>query len=297
MTLQQLIYFRAAARHSYITRAARELYVSQPSLSVSLKNLEEELGMPLFERNGQGIRLTQAGRRFLAHAERILGDVEQARLEMEQLRRSAGDSFTIGYISPLGNDAIADVVEGLATSPELAGLSLHSLEVTTAQAEAALMADEIDAALCSHIPGNPELTQLPVMEQPLVLIVAREHPLARRPAGQAVTARELAAWPLVTYRAESSMMDSIRRYFHAHPPMPAICHRAGNEEAIASLVERGMGAAIVAQTGSVTPERLAVLPLEGLDERRTIYLSWRTHRTRAPLIGKALNRLRDSLQK
>ncbi|MDO4356285.1 MAG: LysR family transcriptional regulator [Clostridia bacterium] len=291
MTLQQMVYFQVTARHSHITHAARELYISQPSLSVALKNLEAELGVALFERFGQGIRLTRAGQRFLTHVERILSDVDRARLEMEQLRRAEGDSFTIGYISPLANEIIAECIGRLAGQPELEGMTLCSVEMTTSQAEAALMSDAVDAALCSRISDNSELSQIPVLEQPLVLIAARNHPLATRSEGRPVTSEDVAAWPFVTYQESSTMIEPIRRYFQAHPPMPVVCHRASTEEGIAALVERGMGLAIVAQTSGITRQRLALLPLEGLEERRTIYLTWRTHRRRMPAAEAALKRL------
>lgn len=147
MTLQQLAYFQVTARHSHITHAARELYISQPSLSVALRNLEMELGVALFERKGQGMFLTAAGQRFLTHVDRILSEVERARTEMERLSRLAGNSFTIGYISPLANEIIAECIDRLMREPKLSGASLRSVELTTAQAEAALMADEVDVAL------------------------------------------------------------------------------------------------------------------------------------------------------
>lgn len=292
MTLQQLAYFQVTARHSHITHAARELYISQPSLSVALRNLEMELGVALFERKGQGMFLTSAGQRFLTHVDRILSEVERARTEMERLSRLAGNSFTIGYISPLANEIIADCIDRLMREPKLSGASLRSVELTTAQAEAALMADEVDVALCSKIDNNPELTQHPLMEQPLVLIAARNHPLAARPAGTPVTAADVAQYPFVTYQEQSPMTAQIRRYFQAHPPMPQISHRAGNEEAITTLVAQGMGLAIVAQTGDADRKPVKVLPLEGLNEGRVIYLTWRVHRKCTPVAAAALEVLR-----
>lgn len=292
MTLQQLTYFQVTARHSHITHAARELYISQPSLSVALRNLELELGVALFERKGQGMFLTSAGQRFLTHVDRILSEVEQARAEMERLSRLAGNNFTIGYISPLANEIIADCIGRLMREPELSGANLRTVELTTAQAEAALMSDEVDVALCSQIANNPELVQLPLMEQPLVLIAAQNHPLATRASGTPVVAAELSSYPFVTYQEQSPMTSQIRRYFQAHPPMPQISHRAGNEEAITTLVAQGMGLAIVAQTRDVAGQGVTVVPLEGLNEGRVIYLTWRTHRKYTPMASAALGVLR-----
>ena len=76
MTLNQILYFRKVARLENYHQAAEELYISQPSLSRSMAALESELGITLFEKKGRGVVLTNAGRLFLEHADRIAGDCD-----------------------------------------------------------------------------------------------------------------------------------------------------------------------------------------------------------------------------
>ena len=90
MTLNQLTYFQTVARCQHFRLAASELNISQPSLSRSIANLEEELGLLLFERQGRTISLTKYGRIFLEHADRILSEVSLAEKQMKRLSGSAG---------------------------------------------------------------------------------------------------------------------------------------------------------------------------------------------------------------
>lgn len=100
MTLNQILYFRKVARLENYHQAAEELYISQPSLSRSMAALESELGITLFEKKGRGVVLTNAGRLFLEHADRIAGDCDIAAGKMKELA-SGGGKINIGYIFPL----------------------------------------------------------------------------------------------------------------------------------------------------------------------------------------------------
>ena len=100
MTLNQLIYFQAVARRQHFRIAASELNISQPSLSRSIANLEEELGIILFERHGRTVSLTKYGRIFLEHTERILSEVTLAEKQMKRLSSSAARGCRTPCTSP-----------------------------------------------------------------------------------------------------------------------------------------------------------------------------------------------------
>ena len=100
MTLTQLTYFQTVARCQHFRLAASELNISQPSLSRSIANLEEELGIVLFERHGRNVTLTRYGRLFLSHADRILSEVAIAEKQMKKLSGNAGHA-DIAYVFPL----------------------------------------------------------------------------------------------------------------------------------------------------------------------------------------------------
>src|SRR5262245_44756541 len=96
MNLQQLTYFLAAAEHGSFSRAARALYLAQPSLSEQVRALEAELGVELFARAGRGVVLTEAGRAFRPEAERVLAALTAAREAVVDVRELRGGTLSIG---------------------------------------------------------------------------------------------------------------------------------------------------------------------------------------------------------
>src|ERR671910_1146202 len=96
MTLQQLAYFLATVEHGSFSRAARSLYLAQPSLSEQVRSLEAELGVDLFARVGRGVVLTEAGRAFRPEAERVLAALAGAREAVAEVRELTGGTLSIG---------------------------------------------------------------------------------------------------------------------------------------------------------------------------------------------------------
>src|ERR1700742_3257792 len=96
LTLQQLSYFLAAVRHGSFSAAANALHMAQPSLSEQIRRLEAELGVPLFVRVGRGLRLTEAGRLFMPHAERTVEAAREASESGQEVRELTGGTVAFG---------------------------------------------------------------------------------------------------------------------------------------------------------------------------------------------------------
>ena len=109
MTFQQLTYFLATVEHGSFSGAARSLFLTQPSISEQIRQLEGELGIALFARAGRGLVLTEAGRKFRPEAERVLADVERARDAVAEVRDLRGGTLGFGMFGTASAYLIADL--------------------------------------------------------------------------------------------------------------------------------------------------------------------------------------------
>lgn len=281
MTLNQIIYFEKTAERMHMASAARELMIAQPSLSMSLSKLEDELGVPLFEKRGRGIALTAEGEVFLYHARQIIRDVDAAATrEMKRLKDQAEDTLTIAYINPLSEHFLPQLFRAFQASGRAASAHLKSVEMDTGEIIQALQNNTVDLAFSSAIDGHNELTQIPILRQPLVLIVPKGHWMEQkyRQEGVPLVGAELNGTPMVTYFDRSPMRKPIMEYFQQQQAQPDLCHYAYNEPAIANLVAEGLGVAILARVDGLPWDRIAEVPLEGLTNNRDIFLTYRTNR-------------------
>ena len=188
MTIQQLTYFLATAEHGSFSGAARALYLTQPSISEQVRQLEGELGIALFARAGRGLVLTEAGRRFRPEAERVLADVERARDAVAEVRDLRGGTLGFGMFGTASAYLIADLAADFRRKyPDvrLRLVGLNSSEVADQVRDATLEAGLI------VLPVDDAGLDLRVARLEELVVVSRE---AER-AGEPVTIEALARHP------------------------------------------------------------------------------------------------------
>ena len=196
MDLKQLDYFVHIAELGSFTRAASVLHVAQPALSRQVRALEVELRQPLFDRNGRGVTLTDAGKRLLAHGRGILQQVERARQDLEDQRGVPVGRLAIGLPPSVSRSLTGPLVQAFrtrfpqATLTMVEGLSAYVLEW--------LVLGRVDCAVVYNVSPASSIDLLPVLEMPLFLVSARTpgQPSASSP-GAPITAQALAQVPLV----------------------------------------------------------------------------------------------------
>lgn len=295
MTIIQIEYFQKTAQLQHITRAADALRIAQPSLSASLQALERELEVPLFERSGRGILLTKQGTVFLEYANQILHDIANAKRVMSNLSHEHESLVRLGYIAPLGQQFVPQTLRLFLDTQADRHIRFLLESDTTRLLRDRLRQDAYDFILCSEIEGDPELEQIPMMDQPIVLITSPGHPLAMRAdaasAGLArtaagknitdspvVTLADTLNYPLISYQESSPMHTLIQRLFTLHDLRPDILYRAPDEQTIASLVAADFGIALVAQVERLEQMGVRILPLTDVTMARRIYLTSRRNR-------------------
>ncbi len=278
-TLRQMRVFQVVAEHLNFTRAARALHLSQPAVSMQVKQLEDAVGLPLFEHSGKKIQLTEAGREIYQYSRTIFHTFE----EMEEV---------IAAIKGLGtghlNIAVASTVNYFAPRLLAAfhrsypGIDLH-LDVTNRQRLMGLLkANEIDIVLMGLPPEDIELEYEPFMENPLVVIAPPGHPLERV---KKIPIARLGEEVFLMREEGSGTRLAMERFFaEQEVPLNAGMQMTRNE-AIKQAVRAGMGLGLVSTHTielEVETRRLVVLDVEGFPLLRHWYMVYRKGKRLSP---------------
>ena len=248
-----LEYFRVAGEEQHITRAAERLGTSQPALSRALARLEQNIGVPLFERVGRSVRLTRYGESFLTRIERGLREIEDGQLELAELLNPGRGRVSIGFLRSLGAGYVPRVVRRFQERyPEVrfTFLSNNSIELT-----AKLLRNEIDLAFLGAPSGKPEIAWKRVAEQELILIVSESHPLARR---RQVRLGDVAKEPFLTFQGGHAVRNLTDDLCRAAGFSPNIVFEGDDSGVIRGFVSAGFGVAVTPPENGAGPGVVAL---------------------------------------
>ena len=280
LTLRQLRVFEAVARLLSFTRAAEELHLTQPAVSMQIKQLEESVGIPLFEQMGKRIYLTEAGRELHQTSRTIARQLEETEEIIENLKGVKGGRLRIAVASTANYFATRLLAAFSRRYPD----TTFSLEVTNREGLLkALESNERDLVIMGRPPAQLELMAEPFMDNPLVVIAAPGHPLV----GQGTIDWERLQQETFVVREEGSgtriAMERhfANRGFHLRTGM-----ELSSNEAIKRAVEVGLGLGIVSVHTlelELETRRLTILPAEGFPILRHWYLVYRRGKRLSPV--------------
>ncbi|MFD5325859.1 LysR family transcriptional regulator [Streptomyces sp. NPDC127092] len=266
MDLHALRQFVVVARLEHLSRAAEELRVAQPSLSRTIARLESELGAPLFDRAGR-LRLNEAGKAFLRHAERSLGELDAGRRAVAAI--TGGESGTVRLASETFLTLTGPLGAFKRAHP---GVEVELHQMAADEMERRLRAREVDLCVASQ-PVPPEgLEAVRLLDEQVWVVTPLGHPLAGRTS---VTVAELADEPFVTTRAGHWQRRLLDRLFAGNGLAPAKVVCEGDEpSATAILVAAGLGIGLLPDMArrSATRAPVAWLAVDGPGCRRTLTL-------------------------
>jgi len=283
MTLTELRYVVTLARERHFGRAAERCHVSQPTLSVAVKKLEEELGVPLFERSKNSIRITDTGQRIIEQAQRVLDQVNVIR-ELAQVGKNQLNSpLKVGAIYTIGPYLFPHLLPELRrAAPEMA---LFIEEDYTANLRQKLRHSELDAIIIALPFEEPEVVTLPLYDEPFVVLLPGNHPLTKE---KQLTAEQLAGEQLLLLGPGHCFRDQV---LESCPPLVEAMTRQADEgsrtlvtegsslETIRHMVASGLGVTVLPLSAVTTmqyPESiLAVRPFAPPVPFRTVALAWR----------------------
>ncbi|MGO5000658.1 LysR family transcriptional regulator [Oceanisphaera sp. W20_SRM_FM3] len=171
--------FAAVAEAGNITRAAQRLYLAQPAVSMTLKKLEQHLGVALFSRQQGRLHLTTEGERLYQHAQRILNALTMAEQDMAALQNLDSGEVCIGIPSMLGSFYFPPLL--MAFKHQYPGLSIKVIEAGTQDVLAKLCQGELGLGIVLTASLPPQLSGLPLIREEMVAVVNRDHPARRLP--------------------------------------------------------------------------------------------------------------------
>jgi DNA-binding transcriptional LysR family regulator len=276
MELRHLRYFMAVGEEQHYGRAARRLRVAQPALSRQIQDLEEELGLKLFERLPRGVKLSAAGKLFLEDARRILQEVSEAAVRAGRVASGRSGTLRVGFSENASWRGV--VPESFRRFRELqpdAELQLQP-SASLEQLEA-IRSGRLDAGFVNFMPkSDPELDQLLVAMQHVELAAPKRHPLTKL---KTLRLRDLTDAPFVWFPrwANPAFYDRMmHECYRGGLKSPRIVQEGLNEATILSLVATGLGVGWVLGTARWRcPQAVVILSVVDLNMPLTLALAWR----------------------
>jgi LysR family cyn operon transcriptional activator len=265
--LRHIRSFLAIASSGHFTRAAGELHVSQPALSQQIRQLEEELGTPLFDRIGRGIRLTAAGEVFRSHARRIVDEVGLAQKAIGDLDALDRGALNIGAVQTVNAYLIPSMIS--AFSGAYPRVSIRVDELSADDVERGVLDGRLSLGFTFVPPRQDGLDTEKLFEEELVLVVSRRHRLAAR---RRVEVSLLADEPLILLPQTFCTRRLIDHTFASARVRPRVAVEMNSIEGILRTVAKSGGATIVPELAATmaSDRDLRVVRLTGPVPRRTV---------------------------
>ena len=266
VTLRQLRTFKTVADLNSFSHAAQQLKLSQPSVSYQVKELEEAIGLPLLDRLGKRVQLTEAGSLLYAYAMRTLNVLDEASLALEEMRGiergklRVGASTTVGiYLLPAALGAFKKLHPGLVISLEIG---------TRARVQEQVLRNELDLAVVGPALKDPELAVVPFVSDELIVIAPANHQLKKR--GR-LTLKDLQGQPFVMREPASGSRSELEKAARKSGATLNVAMELGSNGAIKHAVESGLGLAVMSRYACVLElagRRLVELNVTGFPIRR-----------------------------
>ncbi len=273
LTLRQLKIFEAVARCLSYTRASKELHLTQPAVSMQVKQLEESAGLPLFEQIGKRVFLTEAGQEMAHYARSVLDTLQEADQVFDEMRGMERGCLRIAVAST----ANYFVPRLLAAFCQRYPAVKVSLDVTNREGLLNALADnEVDLVIMGKPPDSMDLLAEIFMDNPLVVIASPQHPLAGE---KNIPLQRLQEETFLIREQGSGTRSATERFFIDRDLSLSSAMEMSSSEAIKQGVEAGLGLGLLSLHTlemELTLKRLVLLDVQELPILRKWYVMYRT---------------------
>ena len=274
-TLRQLQFYVAAARSRSVTGAARELSISQSSVTEAIRYLEDDLGVQLFDRHARGLLITQKGAIFLRHAQQILSDVASARTAFNGEDGILLGKLSLGVSSLVAGYVLSDILQRFRRAHPKVELTI--VEENWEYLQHLLIGGELDVAilLTSAIKDRSAMHVETLLVSPYRLWLPQDHPLGKK---ESIELEQLAGLPLIQLMVDE-IEEPTRHLISGLAIKPQIVFKTRSVEAVRSLVATGAGVALlpslVYRPWSLEGDRIGIRDISGDLPTVQVGLAWR----------------------
>lgn len=282
MELQHLRHFVAVAREGSITRAAATLFIAQPTLSIQIRKLEQELGTPLFERLARRVVLTAAGEAFLEHAERVLSEVERGRERVEEVAGGRRGRVAVGVLPSVGAHLLPAVLAEFRAEHPAIAVRLVEHDVSR-EFEQLVQAGELDLAITRMPVTLTGLGSRVLVREPILLLVPPDHRLRGR---ESVRLTEVADDDFVCMRSGYGLRELADQLCAIAGFTPRVAMETGQLTIVHGMVESGIGVALLPRLAAGGADGAVVL--SDPPARRELGVIWRPRALASPPVAAFL---------
>ncbi|MFZ3173150.1 MAG: selenium metabolism-associated LysR family transcriptional regulator [Carboxydocellales bacterium] len=294
MNFNHLKVFWAVAKNLSYSRAAEELYLSQPTVSIQLKKLEEALGLDLLEQLGKKIYLTQAGELLYPYVNRIFSLATEAESAIQELKGLRAGRIIIGASTTPGIYLLPAIISSFQQNyPRLE----ISLEISnTHQVQEHLLLNQLDLGVVGEeLTIDPQLIIQPLLADKLLIIAAKEHPLALR---KSVSFAEFLTQRLILRERGSSTREILEQSVHSRGLQLKVAMQLNSIEAIKQAVIANLGVSVISKLTvgmEVKAGLLRAIPFSDLSLSRHINLAYHKEKKLSPVMQAFVQDIKKQL--
>ena len=291
MELRHLRYFTAVARELNFSKAARALNIAQPPLSRQIRDLEQEIGVTLFDRGVRPMQLTAAGRFLHEQAEQVLARIDEIVVGTRRLADGERRWFGVGFVPTTLYTLLPDLLRRFRQACPDVDIGLA--ELTTLQQIEALRAGRIDIGFGRLSLGAADIACEVILNETLAVVLPVGHPLAASPE---IRLADLQALPLIVYpaRPRPSYADQVIEIFKSRGLMPTVAFEVNEMQTAVGLVASGAGVTLVPMSAQqLARDDIRNVPLAETDATSPIVMNYRVGD--ASNLLAAFRRLSDDL--
>ncbi|MEH7124241.1 LysR family transcriptional regulator [Bacillus sp. JJ1532] len=281
MEWQQFEYFQTLARMQHVTHAAEALSISQSALSRSIARFEDEIGVPLFERQGRSIRLNKYGQIFLKHVDSMMKEFNEGKQEIKELLDPDKGEVSLGFLHTLSTSHIPDLLASFrAYYPKInfrlgQGPSHNLIDQ--------LQLGDMDLCLIAPMGIKSPIVWRQLWNEELFVIVPKDHKYANR---KNITLEEIADESFIHLKEGFSLRITIEQLFKKVGVAPKIIFEGAEADTVAGLVAAGLGISILPNLKGTDQSKISQIPIKGPKCQRTIGIAWVEGRYLSPATEK-----------